>query len=206
MEPVEVRELGAGHLADAANVIGRGMRDNPLHVRAFGGDDDRRETVLARFFLPVLGQYLVKGAVLGAFDQGRLVGVCGMVQPGRCQPTIGEKLRLLPSVIRVAPRSLIPILSWTREWARRDPGRAHWHLGPVAVDRDRQGRGIGTAMLAEFRRRVDAQGAVAYLETDKATNVTFYERHGFETSGQTSVIGVPNWFMIRTGSARRSSA
>jgi GNAT superfamily N-acetyltransferase len=204
MQPVAVRELGAGHLAEAANVLGRGMRDNPLHVRAFGGDDDaRREAVLARFFLPLLRQYLAKGAVLGAFDADRLVGVCGMVQPGRCQPTVAEKLRLLPSVVRAAPGSMLAIHRWTGEWARRDPARAHWHLGPVAVDREIQGRGIGSAMLTEFCRRVDALSAMAYLETDKPENVTFYERHAFEIMRQGPVLGMPNWFMIRRGKAGR---
>lgn len=203
MEPVEVRDLGAAHLEAAARIIGRGMRDNPLHVRVFGPDDERRERILAGFFLAVLKQYLTRGAVLGAFDAEQLVGVCAMLQPGRCQPTLGEKLRLIPGVIRAAPKALLPLLGWTAEWGRRDPGRAHWHLGPVAVDRELQGRGIGTAMVAEFCRRVDALGAVAYLETDKAKNVTFYERHDFETKAQMMVIGVPNWFMIRSRRSRR---
>ena len=83
MPAVEVRELGAGHLDAAAKVVARGMRDNPLHLRTFGGDDERRERVLARFFRPVLGQYLPKGTILGAFQAGHLVGVCGMLPPGR---------------------------------------------------------------------------------------------------------------------------
>ena len=206
MEPVEVRELGPGQLVAAASVVGRGMRDNPLHVRAFGHRDERRERALSRFFFPVLSQYLPKGTILGAFRAGRLVGVCGMLSPGHCQPTFIEKIRLLPAVMRSAPRSLVPVLRWTGEWRRRDLRRPHCHLGPIAVERDLQGGGIGTAMLTECCRRIDALGATAYLETDKAKNVTFYEHFDFETRGQTSVIGVPNWFMVRAGRGRRSSA
>ena len=186
-------------------VVGRGMRDNPLHIRAFGDADDRRERALARFFLPVLGRCLVNGTILGAFTGGRLDGVCAMLPPGRCRITVAEKLRLLPSMLRAAPRALPAILRWTAAWGRRDPAQAHWHLGPVAVDRDLQGTGIGTALLAEFCCRVDALGAAAYLETDKAKNVLFYERHEFETRAQTSVIGVPNWFMIRSRRAQQAA-
>ena len=202
MNHVELRELGAADLEEAAAVVGRGMRDNPLHVRTFGEDDQRRETVLVRFFLPVLRQYLAKGTILGAYRDGRLAGVCAMLPPGRCQPTASEKLRLAPSVLRAAPHALLKVLHWTRAWSRRDPGRAHWHLGPVAVDRDLQGTGIGTALLVEFCRRVDERGATAYLETDKAKNVTFYERYDFETKAQSMVLGVPNWFMIRSRPTR----
>lgn len=199
----EIRELDANQLGEAARVVGRGMRDNPLHYRAFGDDDDRREAILIRLFLPVLRLYLTKGAVLGAFDEGRLVGVCGMVRPGRCQPTTGEKLRLISSLLRSAPLpSLRAVLTWTGAWRRRDPGRSHWHLGPVAVDRELQGRGIGRAMITEFCRRVDALGAVAYLETDKASNVAFYEHYHFETKQQAPVLGIPNWFMIRSRPSR----
>ena len=206
MNPLVVRELDATHLDEAARVVGRGMRDNPLHLRTFGTDDQRRETALTRFFLPVLRQYLGKGTILGAWRDDRLAGVCGMLPPGRCQPSMREKLRLMPSVLRAAPRSLVAVLRWTAEWSRRDPGRAHWHLGPVAVDRELQGHGVGTAMMDEFCRRVDALGATAYLETDKAKNVTFYERYDFETKAHSMVVGVPNWFMIRSKPVRRSRA
>jgi hypothetical protein len=40
----------------------------------------------------------------------------------------------------------------------------------------------------------DAAGGVAYLETDKAINVGFYERFGFAVIGEQEVLGVPNCF------------
>ncbi len=33
---------------------------------------------------------------------------------------------------------------------------------------------------------------MAYLETDRAENVTFYERFGFEVTAQDEILGVPN--------------
>jgi ribosomal protein S18 acetylase RimI-like enzyme len=200
MAQLEVRELSGSQLAAAAAVLGRGMRDNPLHVRAFGGDPAAREAALTRFFLPVLRQQLLKGAVLGALRDGNLVGVCAMVEPGRCQPTVGERLRILPALLGGSTlRSLGAVLRWTSVWARHDPRDPHWHLGPVAVDRDLQGRGIGRALLEEFCRRIDARGAAAHLETDREINVSFYERFAFRVTGQEPVLGVTNWFMLRRG-------
>jgi predicted N-acetyltransferase YhbS len=74
----------------------------------------------------------------------------------------------------------------------------HFHLGPVAADAGKQGRGIGTALLEVFCTRVDQDAAVTYLETDKAEYVGFYARFGFETVAEADVIGVPNWFMRRS--------
>ncbi|HEV2785604.1 MAG TPA: GNAT family N-acetyltransferase, partial [Solirubrobacteraceae bacterium] len=86
---------------------------------------------------------------------------------------------------------------WMREWARHDPNDAHSHLGPLAVDAGLQGQGIGSVLLAEYCRRVDSAGQVAYLETDKLANVHFYARAGFEVVHESEVLGVRNWYMRR---------
>jgi ribosomal protein S18 acetylase RimI-like enzyme len=198
MPDLAVRELGADDVPAAAAVLGRGMRDNPLHVRGFGAEPGGREAQLTRFFMPVLRRLLPHGTVLGAFNAGTLAGVCAMAEPGRCQPTVGQRLRILLALAGgMSLPSLGAVLRWTRAWARHDPRDLHWHLGPVAVDRALQGRGIGKTLLAEFCRRMDARGQAAYLETDKDANVALYERFGFRTTGQETVLGVPNWFMLR---------
>lgn len=183
------------------------MRDNPLHLAAFGADATHREAALSRFFLPVLRSIALKGRILGAVRGTALIGVCAMTRPGRCQPSLVEKLRIIPSIVRGnSSRTLRAVLSWTGSWARHDPPAAHWHLGPVAVDREAQGRGIGGTLLAAFCSAMDAEGALAYLETDKRENVGFYLKHGFVVTGEEPVLDVPNWYMERrpNGAASRN--
>jgi GNAT superfamily N-acetyltransferase len=195
---LDIRELRRDELTAAAELLARGMRDNPLHQRAFGTDADRRERALARFFTPVLRQVEANGAVLGAHRGATLVGVLGMALPGRCQPTLSEALRIVPALIAGnGPGVPLRVVRWTRAWARRDPRDPHWHLGPVGVDAPLQGQGIGGALLADFCARVDCEHALAYLETDKPENVRFYERFGFATVSAGPVLGVSNWFMRR---------
>ncbi len=182
----------------AAAVLARGMRDNPLHVRAFGEDPQRRGAALTRMFEALLHQYVSKGVIWGAFDSGTLVGVCGMVEPGRCQATTIEKLRMLPALlVGGGLRPTVRVARWVSRWSRHDPEAAHWHLGPVAVDRHLQGKGVGSALLRQFCTRIDAEQSMAYLETDRAENVTFYKRFGFEVTAQDQILGIPNWFMSR---------
>ena len=90
------------------------------------------------------------------------------------------------------------------EWARRDLAEPHWHLGPVAVDPQLQGQGVGTAMLTAFCSRMDDLSMLSYLETDKYKNVRFYRRLGFAVVAEAEVLGVPNWFMSRPGGAAAS--
>jgi GNAT superfamily N-acetyltransferase len=194
-----VRELAPAELGAAAMLLSRAMRDNPIDVRAFGiPDSGRRGRVLARFYAPVLRGLGRRGTVLGAFRDSRMVGVCGFAPPGRCQPGPLEKLTVFPSLM-LGNRLSTPlrVARWVSEWPHRDPHEAHGHLGPVAVAPDAQGRGIGSAMVAEFCARIDDRAGLSYLETDKLENVGFYEKFGFSTVGEAQVLDVPNWFMSR---------
>lgn len=198
MNFVAIRELTLAELPAAGALLGRGMRDNPQHIRVVGPDPARREAVFGKIFPTVLAVMHPKGAVLGAFLDGRLVGACALVPPGKCQPTPREKLRLVRAVFAHASLgTTINALRWLGAWAAHDHTEPHWHLGPVGVERELQGRGVGGALLAEFCARVDAAGGAAYLETDKERNVRFYARFGFRTVEAAPTLGVPNWFMFR---------
>jgi hypothetical protein len=45
--------------------------------------------------------------------------------------------------------------------------------------------------------QLDAAHLAAYLETETARNVRFYERFGFEVIDRADVLGSPTWFMWR---------
>ena len=47
-------------------------------------------------------------------------------------------------------------------------------------DRDKQGQGVGSSLVAPMLARADAEGLPCYLETMKERNVAFYEKHGFQ--------------------------
>jgi GNAT superfamily N-acetyltransferase len=196
---VPLRDLTRAEAPTAALVLGRGMRDNPLHVAAFGPEPERREAALARMFLPLLERQIAIGAVLGAFSEsGQIVGVCGMVPPGRCGLALADKLAVLPAILQGGGvAGAWNVFRWSADWSRSDPDTAHFHLGPVGVERDLQGQGIGSTLLSEFCRRVDAARASAYLETDRGENVPFYHRHGFRVVDEHPVLKRKNWFMAR---------
>lgn len=193
---VTIRDLGRDDLEAAVGVLARGMRDNPLHVAAFGEDPEIRVRTLERMFT-LLFRVKSSQSPIGAFMGEALVGVSGIEPPGRCQPSAIERVRLAPAILALGPRRARRTLAWITTWSDRDPADPHSHLGPLAVDAHLQGRGIGTRILGEYCRRLDHSAQVAYLETDKEANVVLYERHGFVVTGEAPVIGVGNWFMRR---------
>lgn len=194
LERVEVRRIAGAELQVAALLAARGMRDNPMQIAAMGDSPERRMRMMHRGFSRLFR--LSGRPTVGAWDGARLVGVAVSAEPGRCQPSLGERLRLVPTFLmagRAAPR----LGRWVSEWAKRDPARSHSHLGPVAVDADLRGRGIGSMLLADYSDRLDRVGMLSYLETDKPENVRLYERFGYEVTGEADVLGVANWFMTR---------
>ncbi len=193
---VEVRDLRADEIPAAVAVLARGMRDNPLHVAAFGPGPDRRQRRIERVFTALFRVFKAQ-TPLCALEGEAIVGVTGIAPAGTCQPTPRQRIGLLPVMIAMGPSTASRVGKWISAWADRDPEEPHSHLGPLAVDAHLQGRGIGSQILAEYCRRLDESDTIGYLETDKWANVRLYERHGFEVVGEGPVIGVPNWFMHR---------
>ncbi|MBA3421885.1 MAG: GNAT family N-acetyltransferase [Thermoleophilaceae bacterium] len=196
LDELEVGDLERDDLPEAIGLLARGMRDNPIHVAAFGDNPEKRRRILERLF-GALFRVMVAQQPIRVRSDGRIVAATGVAPAGSCQPTPRQGLALAPAMLAAGPRSAGRASRWIRAWGARDPDEPHVHLGPLAVDAHLQGQGIGSRLLAEHCRRLDATGEVGYLETDRPENVAFYERQGFEIVDQADVIGVACWFMRR---------
>ncbi len=196
---VECRDLSPTDIKPAVELLARAMCDNPVLVRAFGADAVRRQRRLTRYYSQVVPLTLSKGGFLGAFLGGNLVGVAGTLRPGCCRPRFREVLRFVPSLVaNNRPSAVLRIKRWQDAWGRHDLPEVHWHVGLLAVDSQVQGMGVGTRLMAEHCVKMDRLAATSYLETDRAQNVRFYQRFGFQIVSQAPVLGVTNWFMKRT--------
>lgn len=205
LEALEIGTVGAAEMEEAVGVMVRGMRDNPNVVAAFGQDEERRHGRLLRLFGAVAAAEVPgrdRDMLAARGPDGSILGVCGMMPPGRCQPGPGRQLRLLPALLALGLRSAGRTMSWLGAWSKHDPAHRHWHLGPVAVDAHLQGLGIGSMLMRAFCGRMDDAGEDAYLETDKEINVSFYEKFGFGVTGEEEVLGVRNWYMYRRAQER----
>jgi hypothetical protein len=49
VEGLEIGELDESRVGEAVDVVARGMRDNPLHLAAYGEDPERRLRKIHRF-------------------------------------------------------------------------------------------------------------------------------------------------------------
>lgn len=79
------------------------------------------------------------------------------------------------------------------------PTTPTWFLATVGVRPDRQGRGLGRAVIEPGLRAAEDDGQTAYLETSTETNVALYRKLGFEV---TATVDLPHngprtWAMRR---------
>jgi GNAT superfamily N-acetyltransferase len=83
------------------------------------------------------------------------------------------------------------------------PAEPHWYLNVLGTVPDRQGQGLGAAVIRPVLDRCDADGARAYLESSNPRNLPFYRRHGFEDAGEIRLEGGPSmtrmWREPRSG-------
>jgi GNAT superfamily N-acetyltransferase len=193
MSEITLAPLDQEMLPEAARVLARAFVTNPLHLAAFGADVLRRNE---RFF--TTGLAVMKGTRLVALDQNRIVGVIHWVDAPGCQFSGGEKLRMMPGLLTgVGARCAVKILSWLSAWSADDPSDPHVHLGPIGVEPEAQGRGVGRLLMQRYCSELDVSGKAGYLETDRPENMAFYRRFDFETVREISVLGVPNFLMER---------
>ncbi len=168
--------------------------DDPVMNYGFRGGR-HRHSAWAVYFRAIVERYHKwKGVVVHASGDGAAV----WAPPHRWEVTNLDKLRNVPKLPAMlgarTPRGM-RIMSLMQ---RHHPTAPHYYLNIVAVQRSRQGRGIGGQLLNDGLRTVDAQGLPAYLESSNARNVPLYERAGFATQELINIGGgVRMWLMWR---------
>ena len=116
-----------------------------------------------------------------------------VVPPG----TSAELDRALAVVFRDFPRTF-ELFELFEAHHPRDP---HYYLQFIGVGPERQGTGIGSALLRAMLDRCDLEGAAAYLEADERSRF-LYLKHGFEATGELRLPEGPRFFPMWRAPAR----
>jgi GNAT superfamily N-acetyltransferase len=85
------------------------------------------------------------------------------------------------------------------------PDRRHRCLEVLGSRPDRQGRGLGSAVLGPGLARCDREGLLAWTDTSSPENLRFYARFGFgvRARGELPGGGPPLWALGREPRGQR---
>jgi GNAT superfamily N-acetyltransferase len=182
-------------LTDATvDVLSRAFAGNPIHLAAFGAASVvERNRVFFR-----AGLSLFRGRRLVAMEGSKVVGFVHWVESPACQFSLSQRVSLVPAMLRgFGLKSTLRASAWLSAWAQNDDRGRHLHFGPIGVDPEMQGKGVGRLLMNAYCSALDSTRAAGFLETDKAENVAYYRKFGFEVVREAQVIGTTTFFMAR---------
>ncbi|MBN1139450.1 MAG: GNAT family N-acetyltransferase [Anaerolineae bacterium] len=171
-------------------------------VTAYWPNPKRRERYLEWY----MGCAVAYGLRYGeAYTTPDVAGIAVWLPPGQTHITTWRYIRAgyLPLPLVMGLRQFLTLTLRSDDLVHRVHGEImqtpHWYLWGLAVDPDRQGIGIGTALLRPGLEKADAQYLPCYLETHDEKNLPFYARQGFEL---VRMVQVPDsdlrfWCMVR---------
>ena len=192
-----VRKATAEDVPRLALVLARAFYEDPV-MRWVFPDGSRRLRQLERSSVSVS----LKGMCLPHGEVYTTEGVAGgalWLPPGKERPGPLDSLRLLPRMAAAWGRDLPRAVRSLSYVDSKHPRHPHYYLFILGVEPERQGEGLGTALLRPVLERCDREGVAAYLEASAPRNRDLYARNGFEVVEETGLPGggPPVWRMWR---------
>lgn len=192
----EVRRATLDDVEGMAEALARAFEDDPVISWLFGDEAPRPMRYSRRFFRQEGRRHLARSCV---YTLDGHAGAAYWDPPGHWKTPPLAMLRLAPLMIRgVGRRATKAMKGLGRMEKIHEQQLDHYYLAVLGTRPERQGEGIGAALMAPILQRCDSDGVGAYLESSKESNIPYYRRHGFEVVGEVSFPGGPQvWPMWR---------
>ena len=174
----DVRLATADDVDGMAEALSLAFEDDPV-MRWLFGDEPPRPTKYSRRFFHHEGRRHLKHHRVYTTDGH--AGASYWDPPGHWKTSILGMVPLAPTMIAGIGRRVVHALQGLGALEKAHGQHPdHYYLAVLGTRPDRQGSGIGSALMAPVLHTCDAEGLGAYLESSKSSNIPFYGRHGFE--------------------------
>ena len=191
---VVAREARRDEQRSVCDVLGRAFFDDPVAAYLFP-DPKTRSGRYARFVGIAIDAFAGSALVLtepeirsGAIWQAPKPGALGFTR----------QIRLLASLLGLTRSGFGRAARMGELMSRHHLREPHWYLAVLGTDPSAQRMGLASAMMQPVLERCDRERTPAYLESSKAANIPFYNKHGFEVVDELRIPGGPSlWPMIR---------
>ncbi|MCP9273528.1 GNAT family N-acetyltransferase [Mycolicibacterium arenosum] len=184
MATADVRPATRADIPALSVTLGKAFFDDPVMMWLLPDDDVRRRKLHKLFASITRYHHLSRGGVEVATG-GQDIGAAALWDPpGEWKQTRAEELRAMPGLLLTFGSALGRGLAVTEMMKKAHPEEPHWYLAVIGSDPAVRGKGFGNALMRSRLDRCDAEYAPAYLESSKPENVPYYERFGFEVTGE----------------------
>ena len=183
-----------------AEIAANAYRDYPLHNWLTGGKyDERASYLLMRISLKTM----VKDAVIYA-DSEEMNGFAAWLPFGftgnKTLPFLTNGgLKLIfhsgPAIIG----RLLTYENYAMGLKREFTDHYDWYLYNLSIKKEAQGKGLASKLMRPMLRFCDDEKMVAYLETNKESNVGLYQHYGFDLMREETIpkSSVLHYAMVR---------
>lgn len=181
---IAVRPATKADVRALSEVLGRAFHDDPVSTwlqpneRARAVGQPRVFAAMTRY------HHLAGGGVQVACDGATMGAAALWDPPDRWKEPRRSQWAMTPAMIRALGTRALAGRTLTELMKQQHPEEPHWYLAVIGSDTSVRGQGFGQALMRSGLDRCDAQHAPAYLESSKAANVPYYERFGFEVTGE----------------------
>ncbi len=180
-------DVAPGRRADVrelARVLGRAFHDDPVMTWLLPGAAARVKGLPRMFATMTRHHFLGGGGVEVARGSDTIGAAAVWDPPGRWKQSRREVLIMMPGFIWAFGRRVSGGQEVAEMMKRAHPEEPHWYLAVIGSDPSVRGKGFAHALMTSRLDRVDAEHAPAYLESTKQDNVPYYQRFGFEVTGE----------------------
>jgi GNAT superfamily N-acetyltransferase len=186
-EEIRVSAARRSDVGAAARTLARAFQRDPVMTWMLP-DAGAREKKLPRLFALLMRcHHLATGGseVARTRSDGSLMGAAALWDPpDRWRHGGFESVRALPALFLTFGRRLSTGREVEETMQRVHPEEPHWYLAVIGSDPNVRGKGFGHALMQSRLDRVDAEHAPAYLESSNPDNVPYYQRFGFDVTGE----------------------
>jgi ribosomal protein S18 acetylase RimI-like enzyme len=184
---VQVRPATRADVPALSETLGRAFFEDPVMRWMLPDDDERRRKLHRLFGALTRHHHLSRGGVEVAPRGTGIVGAALWDPPGQWQQTRWEEMRAMPALLVAFRKSMARGMAVSELMKRAHPDEPHWYLAVIGSDPAVRGGGFGQALMRSRLDRCDAEHAPAYLESSNPDNVPYYQRFGFEITGEIQV-------------------
>lgn len=184
MRDPQVRPADRSDVDALCRVLGRAFFDDPVMAWMLPDPQARRRKLHKLFAALTRHHHLARGGVEIASAESGIAAAALWDPPDQWRHTGAEELRAAPSMLLTFGKAVRRGMQVSELMKRSHPDEPHWYLAVIGSDPQVRGGGFGHALMRSRLDRCDAEFAPAYLESSNPDNIGYYQRFGFEVTGE----------------------